>query len=260
MSYPAPFDLTGKIAVVTGAGSGLGVEFAEICAQAGADVACADLNAAAAGETVAQVEKHGRRAVAITCDVSDEQQVIAMVERTVSEFGRLDILFNNAGIADANPAPVHEFSSADWHQVIDVDLHGVFYAAKAALKVMVAQGSGKIINIASVWGTTGSSSVFPIPAYTAAKGAVVNLTRELGLEYATAGIQVNALCPGFYRTRLGGGAYDNPDFVAAVTGFTPMGRVADAEEIRGPALFLASSASDYMTGQLLIVDGGCMAK
>jgi NAD(P)-dependent dehydrogenase (short-subunit alcohol dehydrogenase family) len=132
----------------------------------------------------------------------------------------------------------------------------VFYTAKHALKVMVAQGSRKIVNIASVWDTTDSSSVFPIPAYSAAKGAVVNLTRELGLEYATAGIQVNALRPGFYRTRLAGGAYDDQGFVDAITAFTPMGRVAEAREIRGPALFLASSASDYMAGQLLIVDRG----
>lgn len=260
MSYPAPFDLTGRVALVTGAGSGLGIEFATVLADAGADVACADLNTAAAEETAALVEKLGRRAVAITTDVSSEEQVTEMVTRTARDLGRLDVLINNAGIADAHPAPVHEFSSADWHQVIDVDLHGVFYSAKAALKVMVPQGNGKIVNIASMWGVTGPSSVFPIPAYAAAKGAVVNLTRELGLEYATAGIQVNALCPGFYRTRLAGGAYDDPGFVEAITAFTPMGRVAEAAEIRGPALFLASAASDYMTGQLLIVDGGCTAK
>ena len=109
-----------------------------------------------------------------------------------------------------------------------------------------------------MWGLAGSSSLFPAPAYTAAKGAVVNLTRELGLQYATRGIQVNALCPGFYRTSLG--PYDDPEFVASLEGFIPMGRIAAAEEIRGPALFLASPASDYMTGQTLVMDGGCLAK
>ncbi len=260
MSYPAPFDLTGRTALVTGAGSGLGVEFATILAEAGADVACADLNAAAAQESAALVEKLGRKAVAITADVSQEDQVADMVSRAAAELGRLDILINNAGVADANPAPVHQFRTEDWHQVIDIDLHGVFYTARETLKVMVPQGNGKIVNVASMWGITGPSSVFPIPAYAAAKGAVVNLTRELGLEYATAGIQVNALCPGFYRTRLAGGAYDDPGFVEAITAFTPMKRVAEASEIRGPALFLASAASDYMTGQLLVVDGGCTAK
>jgi NAD(P)-dependent dehydrogenase (short-subunit alcohol dehydrogenase family) len=260
MSYPAPFDLSGSVALVTGAGSGLGIEFCEVLAQAGADVACADLDEGAAAATAARVEGLGRRAAAITCDVSDEAAVAAMVETTVRELGRLDVLFANAGIADPNPAPVHQFRTADWHQVLDVDLHGVFYSCREALGVMVQQGNGKIITVASMWGLTGASSVFPIPAYNAAKGAVVNLTRELGLEYATANIQVNALCPGFYRTRLAGGAYDDPDFVSAITAFTPMGRVAEAAEIRGPALFLASAASDYMTGQTLVMDGGCTAK
>ncbi|KDQ51782.1 hypothetical protein JAAARDRAFT_40807 [Jaapia argillacea MUCL 33604] len=125
---------------------------------------------------------------------------------------------------------------------------------------MLKQGYGKIINIASMWGLSGSSSVFPIPAYTAAKGAVVNLTREMGLQYAKENIQVNAICPGFYRTNLAGGAYDNKEFVDSITAFTPMGRIAEAHEIRGPAIYLASSASDFMTGQIVVVDGGCQAK
>jgi NAD(P)-dependent dehydrogenase (short-subunit alcohol dehydrogenase family) len=252
------YNLDGKVALVTGAGSGLGVEFAEAVAEAGGDVACADLNLGAAEQTAARVEKHGRRAIAIRADVSDEQQVATMVAETVRTLGRLDILFNNAGVADANPTPIHQMSSADWHEVIAVDLHGVFYCAREALKVIVEQGGGKIINIASMWGTAGSASIIPMPGYTAAKGAVVNLTRELGLEYAPLGVQVNALCPGFYLTKLG--AYDDPEFVAAITAFTPMGRIADPAEIRGPALFLASAASNFMTGQVLVVDGGCTAK
>jgi NAD(P)-dependent dehydrogenase (short-subunit alcohol dehydrogenase family) len=206
------------------------------------------------------VEKHGQRGMAIAVDVADEDGVAEAIPRVAQTLGRLDVLVNNAGIADRNPAKVHESSTADWRHVIDVNLNGVFYCSHEALKVMVAQGSGKIINIASMWGTVGSSSVFPLPAYTATKGAVVNLTREMGLQYAASGIQVNALCPGFYRTRLAGGAYDDPAFVEAITAFTPMGRIADAEEIRGPALFLASDASNFMTGQLLVADGGCTAK
>ena len=258
MSLPQLFDLTGRVALVTGAGGGLGREIADALAEAGADVACVDLNSEAAAETAAAVSKHGRRAATITCDVTDEHQVATAVATAVRELGRLDILINNAGVADAPPAPAHEMASASWHKVIDVDLHGVFYAAREALKVMVGQGSGKIINVASMWGTAGSASIVAMPGYTAAKGAVVNLSRELGLEYAKAGIQVNALCPGFYRTEFG--EYGDPQFVATVSGFTPMGRVAAASEIRGPALFLASAASDFMTGQCLIVDGGCMAK
>lgn len=258
MSNDHLFDLTGKVALVTGAGGGLGAEFAGVMAEAGADVVCADIDMAGAQHTAAEVERAGRAGLAVRCDVSRHQEVVAMVEAATARFGRVDILFNNAGIADPSPAPVHEFDLEGWHRVLDVDLNGVFYCAREVLPVMLGQGSGKIINIASMWGLAGGSSVFPVPAYNAAKGAVVNLTRELGLEYATRGIQVNALCPGFYRTRLG--AYDDPDFLAAVTGFTPMGRVAEASEIRGPALFLASPASDFMTGQTLVVDGGCMAK
>jgi NAD(P)-dependent dehydrogenase (short-subunit alcohol dehydrogenase family) len=258
MGLPEVFSLDGKIALVTGAGSGLGIEFAEAVAEAGGDVVCADVNLTSAEQTAARVEKYGRRALALAVDVSDERQVGAMVADTVRTFGRLDVLFNNAGVADAAPAPIHYMTSDAWHHVINVDLHGVFYCAREALKIMAEQGSGKIVNVASMWGTAGSASIVPMPGYTAAKGAVVNLTRELGLEYATRGIQVNALCPGFYLTKLG--AYDDPDFVAAITAFTPMGRIASPSEIRGPALFLATSASDFMTGQTLVVDGGCMAK
>ena len=138
------------------------------------------------------------------------------------------------------------------------NLDGVFFVARETLKVMVPRRSGKQIITASMWGLTGSSSLFPAPAYVAAKGAVVNLTRELGLEYARHGIQVNAICPGFFRTRLGD--FHDEQVLAAMSDFTPMGRIAEAEEIKGPALFLASAASDFMTGQTLVVDGGCMAK
>ena len=155
MSLPQLFDLTGRVALVTGAGGGLGREIADALAEAGADVACVDLNLEATAETAAAVSKHGRRAATITCDVTDEHQVATAVATAVRELGRLDILINNAGVADAPPAPApapaHEMASASWHKVIDVDLHGVFYAAREALTVMVRQGSGKIINVASMW-------------------------------------------------------------------------------------------------------------
>ena len=258
MGFPSVFSVEDKVAFVTGAGSGLGTEFAQIMAEAGADVVCTDIDEAAAQAMAKRVDGLGRRGRALRCDVTDETEVREAFAIARQEFGHIDILFNNAGIADPNPAPLHQYSTEDWMKVLDVDLHGVFFCAREALKIMVEQGHGKIINVASMWGITGASSVFPVPAYNAAKGAVVNLTRELGLEYATAGIQVNALCPGFYRTRLGD--YDDPGFLAAVTAFTPMGRIAEAEEIRGPALFLASPASDFMTGQTLVMDGGCLAK
>jgi NAD(P)-dependent dehydrogenase (short-subunit alcohol dehydrogenase family) len=254
------FNLSGKVALVTGAGSGLGRQFCEAMAEAGADVGCADIDEESAKATAAAVEGLGRRAVAIGCDVTVEAQVAAMVTRTTDALGGLDILFNNAGIADPQALPLHEYQTADWRAVLDVDLHGVFFCAREALKVMVRQQSGKIINIASIWGLAGSSSLFPALAYNAAKGAVINLTRELGLEYARQGVQVNALCPGFYQTNLSRGAIDDPQVRAAICAFIPMDRIAAAAEIKGPALFLASAASDYMTGQTLVVDGGCLAK
>lgn len=254
------FDLGGKVAVVTGGAVGLGLEIGQVLAEAGASIVCADIDAARTEAAVASMEALGVPALGVACDVADESQVAALVEQAIARFGRIDILINNAGIADPEPARLHEYNSDNWRKVLDIDLNGLFYCSKEVLKVMLPQRSGKIVNIASMWGLAGASSVFPIPAYNAAKGAVVNLTREMALEYARDNIQVNALCPGFYRTRLANGAYDNPDFVAAITAFTPMGRVAEAWEIRGPALFLTSSASDYVTGTTLVADGGCMAK
>jgi NAD(P)-dependent dehydrogenase (short-subunit alcohol dehydrogenase family) len=178
--------------------------------------------------TAAAVEGLGRRGIAIGCDVTVEAQVEAMVARTVQVLGRLDILFNNVGIADPQALQLHEYPTANWRAV---DM-----------------------------GPGGSSSLFPALTYNAAKGAVINLTRELGLEYAEQGIQVNALCPGFYQTNLSRGAIDDPQVRATITAFIPMARIAEAAEIKGPALFLASAASDYMTGQTLVADGGCLAK
>ncbi|MDV7087642.1 SDR family NAD(P)-dependent oxidoreductase [Rhodococcus opacus] len=252
------FDLTDKVAVVTGAGGGLGLEFAITLAEAGANIVCVDLDLESARRTTTIVEGFGRKAHALPCDVADEEQVRSTIRDAHSRFGRIDILVNNAGIADPAPAPVGQYDSVNWHRVIDIDLHGVFYFCNETLPFMEQQGSGKIINIASMWGLVGGSSVFPIPAYNAAKGAVINLTREIGLEYATKNIQVNALCPGFYRTRVG--PFDDREFLSAVTGITPMGRIAEAEEIRGPALFLASAASNFMTGQTLVTDGGALAQ
>ncbi len=254
------FELDGKVAVVTGAATGLGAAFAEAMAEAGADVVCADIDVKGMKETVAKIEKIGQKAIAVICDVSKEDNCVRLMEKTVETFGRLDILFNNAGVVESEPKPLHELTTEAWNSVLAVDLQGVFFCAREALKIMVKQKSGKIINIASIFGLAGSGHLFPVPAYNAAKGAVVNLTRELGLEYAALGINVNAICPGFFVTNIGGGNSYTPEFDKMVSGFTPMGRQAQPEELKGAAIFLASAASNYMCGQTLVVDGGCTAK
>jgi gluconate 5-dehydrogenase len=252
------FDVAGKVAFITGAGSGLGRAIAESMAEEGARVVLFDINAEGLKETAARIKTSGDSPLVIAGDVGDEAAVEAAVAHTEATFGRLDILFNNAGIGDPEPGLLHEYVTANWNKVVAVNLQGVFFCARAALRVMVRQGSGKVVNTASMWGLAGSSSVFPLPAYNATKGAVVNLTRELALQYAEKNIQVNAICPGFFRTQLG--PYDDNEFVEAITNFTPMKRIAAPEEIKGTALYLASSASDFVTGAMLVIDGGCLAK
>lgn len=260
MNVMEMFSLKDQVAVITGAGNGLGYEFAEAMAEAGAHVVCGDIDDKGNEATASRVRSLGRQAIAVRCDVTKEDEVAALFASAEKHFGRVDIAFANAGIADPVPTRLHEYDTEHWNQVVAINLQGIFFTCREALKIMVRQNSGKLITVASMWGLAGASSVFPIPAYNATKGAVVNLTRELALEYATNNIQVNAICPGFFRTRLAGGAYDDPEFVKAITAFTPMGRVADASEIKGTALYLASAASSYTTGLLLVTDGGCMAK
>jgi len=260
MNVKGMFDLSGKVAVITGTASGLGYEIAEAMAEAGADVVCGDIDDKGNAVTVNRVKEIGRKAVAIHCDVTDEKQVAGLFKAAGKEFGRVDIAFANAGIADPVPGLLHDYPTENWDKVVAVNLTGVFYTCREALRMMLPQKSGKVIPIASMWGLAGASSVFPIPAYNASKGGVINLTRELALEYAPHNIQVNCICPGFYRTRLAGGAYDDPEFVKAITAFTPMCRIAEAWEIKGTALYLASAASSFVTGLILVADGGCMAK
>jgi NAD(P)-dependent dehydrogenase (short-subunit alcohol dehydrogenase family) len=252
------FDVEGKVAFVTGAGSGLGRAISEAMAEGGARVALFDIDGKGLAETSLKLKSLPSEFISIEGDVSDEAAVDAAVAETQRTFGRFDILFNNAGIGDPAPGILHEYDTSNWNKVISVNLQGAFYCARAALRLMVAQGSGKIINTASMWGLAGASSVFPLPAYNATKGAIVNLTRELALQYAEKNIQVNAICPGFFRTKLG--PFDDEAFVAAVTNFTPMKRIAEPDEIKGTALYLASSASNFVTGAMLVIDGGCMAK
>lgn len=257
-ALPALFDLTGRVAVVTGAGGGLGREFAHALAAAGARVACTDLDGTAAKQTADALRDRGATALDLELDVTEEAAVDEAFGRVDRELGGFDVLVNNAGIGDPRSVPLHRVRTADWQRVLDVDLGGVFLCSRAALRIMAERRAGKIVNVASMFGLTGAR-ISPIPAYSAAKGAVVNLTRELGLQYASSGIQVNALCPGFVRTGLSGGVYSDPDFLARLTAQVPMGRIAEPAELAGALLLLSTAASDYMTGQTLVIDGGCNA-
>jgi NAD(P)-dependent dehydrogenase (short-subunit alcohol dehydrogenase family) len=252
------FSCEGKVALVTGAASGLGWTFAETMAEAGADVACADIDRTGLAEAVAMVESLGRRAVGIACDVSDEAQVKAMVDLTVAQLGGLHVLFNNAGVGQA-PAPLHELATEDWKRLIDVDLHGAFFCAREALKIMVAQRYGKIVNVSSMWGMVASSRLQSCPSYNAAKGALVNLTRELAQCYGPYGINVNAICPGFIKTKIGNNCSDDPEWRALAEPMVPLGRIGMPDELKGLALLLASDAGSYITGDCIPVDGGYLA-
>ena len=258
LGLPDIFSLKDRTAVVTGAAGGLGAMIAEGMAEAGATVAIGDIDTDGLQQTAEAIQAAGSSAHACECDVADPGQARELIKQALSKFGQIDILVNNAGIGDPEPALLHETDSELWHKVIDLNLHGVFNCSQPALQHMVERRSGKVINIASMWGLAGPSSVFPLPAYAASKGAVVNLTREMALQYAPLGINVNAICPGFYRTNLG--PFDDPEFVEAITAFTPAARIAEAHEIKGSAIYLASPASNFVNGLMLVADGGCMAK
>jgi NAD(P)-dependent dehydrogenase (short-subunit alcohol dehydrogenase family) len=251
------FSLNGQVAVVTGSARGLGRVFACALAGAGADIALIDLDAAGMEETAALVRSTGRRAYPFTADVSDEAQVAAAFAGIDAAAGRLDILVNNAGIGEAHRGMVHEYPAQAWRRMIDVNLNSVFYCSREALKRMHARRKGKIINIASMWGLVGAAFV-SAPGYAASKGAVVDLTREMALEYAPLNIQINAICPGFHRTGLGNSG--SPEFIRLMERHTPAARVADPAELQGTIIHLASSASDFMCGSLVVVDGGFLAQ
>jgi NAD(P)-dependent dehydrogenase (short-subunit alcohol dehydrogenase family) len=258
------FKLDGQVALVTGGGSGLGWAMAQGMAEAGADVVCADWYENRAEEAAEMIRGVGRRGLAITADVSKEADAKRMVERTVAEFGRLDIVIANAGVA-GEPEPLLEEPVESWQQAIDIDLTSVFLTAREAARVMIPRRRGKIITISSIAGAFVGRGLRP--GYAAAKGGVVGLTWTLALILAPYGIQVNCIAPGYFRTALGRGRFLQKELdegtrrsIAEELKNIPLGRIAEPSEIKGLALLLASSASDYMTGCVIPIDGGYVAR
>lgn len=251
MSTVEIFSVQGKVAFVTGAAQGLGRAMAEALAENGARLALFDRDEARLAKTAKEL---GPDTLALPGDVTNRAQVEAAIATTIAQFGALDIAIANAGVSDATPGKLHDLTDADWTRVLDVNLTGTLHTCRAALPRMIAQGAGKIITVASMWGLAAPAGAFPRPAYAASKGAIVNLTREMALHYAAQNIQINALCPGIFLTET------RPRDPAAAIAYTPMGRLGRPEEIKGATLFLASKASDFVTGTTLVIDGGVLAR
>ena len=247
------FDLTGKRALVTGANTGIGQAIAVALADAGADVALAGRSAPA--ETMALIAATGRKVVDLRADLSSIAPVAGLVDDAVAALGGLDILVNNAGIIRRND--LADFTEEDWDAVIDTNLKTLFFLSQAAARVMAAQGAGKIVNIASLLSFQGGIRV---PSYAAAKSGVAGLTRAMANELAPAGVQVNAIAPGYIATNntaaLQADATRNRQILERI----PAGRWGRPEDIAGAAVFLASPASNYVTGHILAVDGGWLAR
>lgn len=246
------FDLEGKIAIVTGASRGLGKAMAIGLAKAGAKVVVTDV--LDTKKTVSEIKKLHRETFGLEVDVSNKSDVEAMVKEMLAKFGKIDILVNNAGVLRTGNA--EELHKEDWDKVIDVNLTGQFLCAQAVGQQMIKQKSGKIINISSIAGLSGYASSVP---YSASKAGVISLTQTLAAEWGKYNINVNAICAGVFATDMTDEYLKDEEFKDMIKTKVPLGRYAESEEIVGTAIYLASKASDYMTGHSIVIDGGWTA-
>jgi NAD(P)-dependent dehydrogenase (short-subunit alcohol dehydrogenase family) len=248
-----PLDFTGKVALVTGAAAGMGLATARAFAAAGAAVVLADVNEDAVSSEAQTLVAAGHRALAVRCDVSDDAAVASMIDRAVAEFGRLDAAFNNAGVM-ARIVPVADSSRDEWERVIGINLRGVWSCMKYELQQMQRQGSGAIVNNASVGSLTGNPG---IASYIASKHGVIGLTRTAALEYVKQGIRINAVNPGLIDTQIARDVVSGDEQAYAdLATHVPIGRAGRPEEIAAAVLWLCSPGSSYVIGQGLTVDGG----
>ncbi|WP_148414269.1 SDR family oxidoreductase [Haloferax sp. KTX1] len=247
----AQFDT--EVAVVTGAGSGIGRATAEAFAAEGARVVVSDVNVEGGEETVARIEEAGGTATFVETDVTDGDAVAAMVETAVSEYGRLDFACNNAGVGGAQK-PAADLSSDEWQQVIDVNLNGVWRSMRHEIPAMLDDDGGVVVNMASILGKVGFANA---SHYVAAKHGVLGLTKSAAIEYAEQGVRVNAVCPGFIDTPLlGEGGLDDPEARKGIESLHPMNRLGDVDEIASAVVWLCSDGASFTTGEALTVDGG----